>query len=157
MSLSAPSVARRTRCSIWRRWTRQSWTRSARATRSWQAPPVTRRNALNARPARPDRQRRAGPSNASDAGGKTRSRPSNRRHADRRNLLRNVRAERRWRELALGVGRGLAGALEAWLLAFLDAGIAGQEAKLAQRGSPLTVNADQRAGEAQLDRIGLAG
>src|SRR5690606_10923194 len=59
--------------------------------------------------------------------------------------------------LALGVGRGLAGALEAGLLAFLHAGVAGQKLLVAQRGLHVRVHLDERPGQPKLDRVALAG
>src|SRR5258706_5988090 len=60
--------------------------------------------------------------------------------------------------LALGVLRRLAGALEAVLLAFLHARIAGQQPGLAQLNPVgLRVELEQRPGDAVADRAGLAG
>src|SRR3954470_16446141 len=61
------------------------------------------------------------------------------------------------RGLALGVLRGLAGALQAVLLAFLDARITGEEAGLAQRQAELFVLAEERAGDAVANCLRLAG
>jgi hypothetical protein len=52
---------------------------------------------------------------------------------------------------------GLAGTLEAWFLAFLDARIASQETSLAHGRHPIGVHLDQRAGKPERHRISLAG
>src|SRR5690606_24326350 len=58
---------------------------------------------------------------------------------------------------ALGELRGAAGLVQADLLALDLAGVAGHEAGLAQVGLQRLVVLDQRAGDAQADRTGLAG
>src|SRR5690606_22806940 len=58
---------------------------------------------------------------------------------------------------ALGELRGAAGLVQTDLLALDLAGVAGHEAGLAQFGLQRFVVLDQRAGDAQADRTGLAG
>src|SRR5690606_22178449 len=58
---------------------------------------------------------------------------------------------------ALAVLRRLAGLLEAVLLALDDARVAGEEAGLLQRRAVLRVGLDERAGDRQAQRTGLAG
>src|SRR3954447_18114230 len=58
---------------------------------------------------------------------------------------------------ALRVLRSLTGLLETVLLALLDPGVPGQEAGLLQGGTVVRVVRDQRAGDAEAQRTGLAG
>ena len=62
-----------------------------------------------------------------------------------------------WKILTLGVSRSLAGFLETWFLAFLHAGIAGEQALFAQSRSPFRIDDLKRAGNAEADSFGLAG
>src|SRR5512140_870493 len=61
------------------------------------------------------------------------------------------------RLLTLRVGRSLAGTLEAGLLAFLDARIAGQETAFTHGSHILGIHLDERAGQAQYHRVCLTG
>src|SRR3954468_19097959 len=67
------------------------------------------------------------------------------------------RGARRALRSALRVLRGLAGLLEAVLLAFLDPRVTGEEAGLLQRRAVVRVVRDERPGDAEAQRAGLAG
>ena len=79
------------------------------------------------------------------------------RKTQRVTLLRITDRVTGYNDLAFGVGRSLAGALETGFLAFLDASIAGQQACLAQIGVNIRLHDLQGARQAHFNRIGLPG
>src|SRR5579884_1047136 len=71
------------------------------------------------------------------------------------NFLCSLSSTQQWCELTLGVLRGLAGALEARLFAFLHARVAREEAGTAQRGLPFGIDAHEGAGQGVANGAGL--